>query len=192
MPYIKERTSNIKERLDRLRETIQKPEFLEGKGLSKEVNIRLFCYDPADEMTVRWFIEQIQTDQSLKCRPVVCNLYEIFLELCDDFASAEEMAEIEEVDGSSFLLGEFQDNFTPRDYVRKMRYDLGKVEDVLLLTGIGTVFPFMQIHSLLETMQGVYDDVPIIVFYPGKFDGRQIQLFGKLEPNPHYRSFNEI
>ncbi len=51
--------NNLKERLDNLRKTIQEPEFLEGKGLSNEVNIRIFCYDPADEMTIRHFIEQM-------------------------------------------------------------------------------------------------------------------------------------
>ena len=36
--------SDIKTRLDNLKLEIQKDEFLEGKGLSNEVNIRIFCY----------------------------------------------------------------------------------------------------------------------------------------------------
>ena len=44
--------SDIKERLDKVRVLIQKSDFLEGKGLSNEVNIRIFCYDPEDEMIV--------------------------------------------------------------------------------------------------------------------------------------------
>ena len=39
---------DLKERLDLLRIEIQKDEFLDGKGLSNEVNIRIFCYDAAD------------------------------------------------------------------------------------------------------------------------------------------------
>ena len=34
--------STIEERLDKVRELIQDPDFLEGKGLSNEVNIRIF------------------------------------------------------------------------------------------------------------------------------------------------------
>ena len=45
----------IKERLDKVRALIQEPEFLEGKGLSNEVNIRIFCYEPENEMVVRHF-----------------------------------------------------------------------------------------------------------------------------------------
>lgn len=35
--------SNIKERLDKVRTKIQESDFLEGKGLSNEVNIRIFA-----------------------------------------------------------------------------------------------------------------------------------------------------
>ena len=76
--------ADIKERLDNLRVHIQEPEFLEGKGLSNEVNIRIFCYDAEDEMVVRQFIEQITTDQTLICNLVECNLYKTYLELCED------------------------------------------------------------------------------------------------------------
>ena len=61
--------SNIKERLDKLRKLVQDQDFLEGKGLSNEVNIRIFCYEAAEEMIARHFIEQITTDQTLGCQP---------------------------------------------------------------------------------------------------------------------------
>jgi len=40
--------SSIEERLDKVRELIQDNDFLDSKGLSNEVNIRIFCYDPED------------------------------------------------------------------------------------------------------------------------------------------------
>ena len=36
--------SHIEERIDHVRALIQESEFLEGKVLSNEVNIRIFCY----------------------------------------------------------------------------------------------------------------------------------------------------
>ena len=51
--------SDIKERLDILRGNIQEEDFLLGKGLSNEVNIRMFCYDAKDEMIVQHFVEQL-------------------------------------------------------------------------------------------------------------------------------------
>ena len=60
--------SKIKERLDLLREEIQKDNFLDGKGLSNEVNIRIFCYDAAEEITVTHFLNQLRTDPALRCQ----------------------------------------------------------------------------------------------------------------------------
>ena len=59
---------DIQKRLDNVRQMIQSQDFLEGKGLSNEVNIRIFCYEPRDEMAVRHFIEQLSTDMTLGCQ----------------------------------------------------------------------------------------------------------------------------
>ena len=69
--------SELMQRLDNLRALIQTPEFLEGKGLSNEVNIRIFCYDPKQEMAVRYFTEVLVTDQSLNCHVIEYNLYHV-------------------------------------------------------------------------------------------------------------------
>ena len=76
--------NNLNGRLDKLRQLVQDRDFLEGKGLSNEVNIRIFCYDPQDEMTVTHFLNQIITDQSLDCNLIECNLYKLFIEICKD------------------------------------------------------------------------------------------------------------
>lgn len=184
--------SDIKVRLDKLRHTMQQPEFLEGKGLSKEVNIRFFCYDPSDEMVVRLFTEQIVSDQTLKCHPIECNLYKIFLELCDDMGITDDIPEMEEQDGRDFLLDQLQGAFSEKDYIEKMQYQPHLPGDVLILTGVGDVFPFMRVHSLLEAIQKDHDDIPVLVFYPGRFDGRSLYLFDRLQPNSYYRAFNEL
>ena len=45
--------SDIKQKLDKIRERLSDPSFLANKGLSNEVGIHVFCYDPADEIIVR-------------------------------------------------------------------------------------------------------------------------------------------
>lgn len=184
---------DIKERLDNLRVHIQKTEFLEGKGLSNEVNIRIFCYDAEDEMVVRQFINQITTDQTLGCNLIECNLYKIFLELCEDIDIMDAIPEMEEADGKEFLLEQIHSAIGEGEFIEKIQYSPHKKgNDVLMLTGVGDVFPFMRIHSLLEALQPYFSDIPILVMYPGLFDGSYIRLFNKLTPNAYYRAFNEI
>lgn len=184
--------SEIKERLDKLRENIQKPDFLEGKGLSNEVNIRIFCYEPEEEMILRHFVEQIVTDQTLACHLIECNLYHIFLEICDEKRITNGAPSMEEKKGKDFLKAQIQRFASNKTFVSKMQYTPHQSGDVLMLTGVGEVFPFMRIHSLLEAMQPEFPDVPILVFYPGSYNGHEVKLFNKLQPNPYYRAFREI
>ena len=182
--------SKIKERLDLLREEIQKDDFPDGKGLSNEVNIRIFCYDASEEITVTHFLNQLRTDPVLRCHLIECNLYKIFLSLCDDLDITDAIPEIEESEGSEFLLEQLHSAIGESEYIQKIQYAPHKRGDILLLTGVGDVFPFMRVHSLLEALQPHFSDIPILVMYPGEFDGHYLKLFGRLNPNDYYRAFN--
>ena len=182
--------SIIKERLDLLREEIQKEDFLDGKGLSNEVKIRIFCYDAAEEITVTHFLNQLRTDQTLRCHLIECNLYDIFLSACDDLAITDAIPEMEESEGSAFLLEQLHSAIGKSEFIEKIQYEPHRRGDVLLLTGVGDVFPFMRVHTLLEALQPHFSDLPILVMYPGEFDGHYLRLFGRLKPNDYYRAFN--
>ncbi|CAI3582280.1 DUF1788 domain-containing protein [Clostridium neonatale] len=183
---------NIKERLDKLKALIQEQDFLDGKGLSNEVNIRIFCYDAADEMIVRHFVGQIMIDQTLKCHLIECNLYETFLAICDDKRITKNIPRMEERKGKEYLLNQMHSIATEQAFVEKIQYKPHEAGDVLMLTGVGEVFPFMRIHVLLEALQPHFSDIPILVLYPGVFDGHRVKLFDKLKPNDYYRAFNVI
>lgn len=185
---------NIKERLDLLRGKIQEPDFLAGKGLSNEVNIRVFCYEPSEEMIVRHFMNQVVTDQTLSCHVIECNLYQIFIEICDELDILDSIPEMEAEDGSEYVLEQLYSAVGESDFINKMHEQIGdtKPGDIIVLTGVGDVFPFMRVHKMLEAMQPHFSDVPILVMYPGTFDGSSLRLFNLLTPNPYYRAFNEI
>lgn len=182
----------IQERLDGLRSLIQEPDFLEGKGLSNEVNIRIFCYDASEEMIVQHFIGQMTADPSISCRLIECNLYKTFLSVCDDLDIIDAIPGMEEADGSIFLLEQLHAAIGVRELIEKIQYAPHKTGDVLMITGVGDAFPFIRIHVLLEALQPYFSDIPILVMYPGKFDGRQTKLFDRLQPNDYYRAFNVI
>ena len=184
--------SELMERLDNLRALIQQPEFQEGKGLSNEVNIRIFCYDPKEEMTIRHFTEKLTSDQSLNCHLIEYNLYKVFLSICDDKRITDLVAGQEEKKGKQFVLDQMKRMANNMAFIRKMQYEPHEPGDVILITGVGEVFPFIRVHALLDAIQPYIADVPILVMYPGTFDGHYVRLFDKLTPNPYYRAFNVI
>ena len=83
--------SDITNRLDQLKRTIQEADFLQGKGLSNEVNIHMFCHGPKDEIVVRNFAERLEKEQ-LKCNVQTIYLYEIFLSICEDMNTFESIS----------------------------------------------------------------------------------------------------
>lgn len=184
--------SGIAEHLDKLKETISEQDFLEGKGLSNEVNIRIFAYDPKDEMAVRHFTDRLKEDVNLPCNLICYNLYEIFLSICDEKRITDRIPEQEEKKGKDFILNQLSRMADNANFVEKMKYEPHNAGDVIMITGVGEAFPFIRVHSLLEAMQPYFTDVPVVVLYPGTYDGRYVKLFDLLEPNPYYRAFKAI
>ena len=183
--------AKISERLDNLKALIQDPDFLEGKGLSNEVNIRIFCYDPKEEMTVRHFVDQIKEEQ-LNCRANQYDLYEVFLDILRDKRILDKVEGLEEKRGKDFIKKQFDKSCDAKTFAAKLNYPDHQKNDVVILSGVGKVFPFMRVHSLLEAMQPLFTDVPILVLYPGEFDGHYVRLFNKLKKNEYYRAFKSI
>lgn len=184
---------SINERLDKLKELIQQDEFLNGTGLSNEVNIRMFCYDEKDEMAVRHFTQKLSEDKDLRCRLIIKNLYDIFLSICEDKHILNAIPKMEETKGPEFLLNQLHKTANVTRFVEKLDYGpREKGKDVLMLTGVGEVYPYMRAHALLDAIQPVFNDIPILVMYPGVFDGRHVKLFDKLEPKNYYRAFNVV
>ena len=177
--------SKLNERLDALRKLVQSQDFLNGKGLSNEVNIRIFCYHPKDEMAVRHFTGKLTEGVGTGCRIIEYNLYQVFLAICEDKRIADKIPDLENKKGHTFVLGHLA-------FIEKMKAESHNVGDVILITGVGEAFPFIRIHALLDAMQPHFSDVPILVMYPGTFDGRYVRLFDKLTPNPYYRAFNVV
>lgn len=183
---------SLDKRLDDLKKLIQTPEFLEGKGLSNEVNIRIFCYEAKDEMIVSDFVHNLTNNKNLNCTIIECNLYKTFLSICEDMGIMDSISEMEEMDDGEYLLEQLHSAISEYDFINKIQYEPHKVGDVLLVTGVGDAFPFMRVHSLLEALQPSFSDIPILVMYPGEFNGFQLRLFNKLQPNDYYRAFNAI
>lgn len=184
--------SDIKQRLDKIRERISEPDFLTNKGLGNEVGIYVFKYDPKDELIVRDFISRIKEDHTGPFRIIENDLYEIFLRLLEDKHVLASADRLEEKRGSEYLLEQLQKIATPEALLEYIKYEPHKYGDVLFLTGVGKVYPFMRSHRMLNCMQADFEDVPLVVFYPGTFDGQDLVLFGKLFDGHYYRAFDLI
>lgn len=67
--------------------------------------------------------------------------------------------------------------------------------DILFITGIGEVFPYIRSHNVLNNLQSTAKDKPTVMFFPGEYthslvSGASLDLFGVLHDDKYYRAFN--
>lgn len=67
--------------------------------------------------------------------------------------------------------------------------------DVLFLSGIGEVFPYIRSHNVLNNLQSAAKEKPMVMFFPGEYrhsleQGASLELFGLLHDDKYYRAFN--
>ena len=64
--------------------------------------------------------------------------------------------------------------------------------DLVLASGVGSVWPILRSHNLLNNLHSRMGKTPLVLFYPGKYDGKTLKLFGKVKSSPYYRAFQLI
>ncbi len=182
--------ADIKQELDRIKARISDANFLANKGLANEVGIHVFKYAPQYEIIVRDYIERLVNTPSDEYSIIERDMYKILLEILDEKRVLGTVPSLEEKKGKGYLLAQLQKIAMPEVFLAKMKYEPHQHGDVLFLTGVGKVYPFMRSHKMLDSMQQVFSDIPIVMFYPGEFNGQSLILFDKFHDGNYYRAFN--
>lgn len=184
--------SEIRKNLDTVRERFLDDVFLSNKGLSNEVGIHVYCYEPHEEMIVREYFSNLKEQGDLPFRLIECDLYKIFLQICEEKRILKTIPAMEKKKGSEGLLKQLQKIASPEVFVQHMQYEPHQHGDILLITGVGKVYPFMRSHNILDNIQHLFSDIPVVMLYPGKFNGQELSLFDEFHEGNYYRAFNML
>lgn len=188
----------LEERLDKAEEIIKKPSFRQNKGLGNEVGYYIFDYPAENELLIRERVEYIRQKNEGAIdgfQVVVFDLYEVIIKLLQEKGYLEKCFEFEKNKGferitkavgntlrvtaaDSLLVAHIKDN-TPKN-------------SVVFITGIGKCYPILRSHSVLNNIHQVIDDVPVVMFYPGRYDGQELVLFGEIKDDNYYRAFKLV
>ena len=150
----------------------------------------MFCYDPAEELTVRAYFDYLKKKKDVPYHLIECDLYKIFLSICEERNILKRIPDMEERKGKDFLIDQLKKVAVPEAFVKKMEYEPHQHGDILLIDGVGKVYPFMRSHNILDNIQHVFSDIPVLMLYPGQFNGQDFSLFGKFHDGNYYRAFN--
>ena len=61
-------------------------------------------------------------------------------------------------------------------------------DSIIFITGVGKAYPLLRSHNVLNNLSQQIDDVPVIMFFPGKYSGLDLLLFNTIKDSNFYKA----
>lgn len=186
----------IYKRLEKLFEVIKSDKFRQNKGLGNEIGFHIFDYDPEDEMIVRsgiQFIKDKSKNEEFNIQEF--DLYDVMMTILGDKKFLDKTFDMEEKKGTDKILEPIRRTMRINqkddlivDYIKR-NIDSNSI---VFLTGVGKAWPIIRSHTVLNTLHSVVENVPLIMFFPGTYNGQTLILFNEFKDDNYYRAFRLI
>jgi hypothetical protein len=190
--------SNIQESFDHLLTVLSGQRFLQKEGLGNEVPFFICPFDVSVSVDVTRLQKQLvnRLEQS-GIRVLEINLYDLSIEIIKDRGIWEQIIEMEPTVSKDVLKELLQGvldpetNLVPAVATKLKNNDF----DILFLSGVGEVFPYIRSHHVLNNLQSTAKEKPTLMFFPGAYthtleSGASLDLFDRLHDDKYYRAFN--
>ena len=200
-------------RFDHLVRVIGSERFLLMRGLNNDLPFYICEYRAGEATEMQRLQRQlINTLQNLSVpalsgrgvKVLDINLYDLCIELLKAREGSaagsrlwDEILAVEADTEKDGLLELLQNVLSIKEYlIPAIAERLQQTEfDVLFLSGIGEIFPYIRSHNVLNNLQSTAKTKPTILFFPGEYrhsleQGASLELFGLLHDDKYYRAFN--
>ncbi|MGR5147650.1 DUF1788 domain-containing protein [Photobacterium alginatilyticum] len=189
---------NLPDAYTHLTDVLSSDPFIKMEGLNGDIPFHICPFEPSLQSEINVLVKQVKNylrDAQVKVLEV--NLYDLVIDISKEEGDWEWLLENETTMSKDELKEELQGIIDTKTVlipaiVEKMaESDF----DILMITGVGEVFPYIRSSSLLENLQIKAKDKPTLLFFPGKYKhslekGSSLILFGTLEDDKYYRAFN--
>ena len=184
---------NLASKFSDLLAILQMQKFLRMEALGGEIPFFISTYAPQQELelvkAVQGLVNKLET-KGIKVLEI--NLYQIVMDILERELGPGEIFSLEEqMDKDEFkqaLLSVLDINEVVMPEIRQ-RIEQDQAQ-LYFVTGVGNVYPFLRSHNILNNLQNVAKDAPTVMFFPGRYTGQSLELFGLLKDDNYYRAFN--
>lgn len=188
----------LREKFDHLENVMSSQRFLKKQGLGNEVPFFICPFIPEETNDMVKLQENlIKKLSAINIRVLSINLYDLSIEILKEREIWANILEIENTVSKPELKELLQSVLAPETHlIPKIAIKLKNSDfDILFLSGVGEVYPYIRSHNVLNNLQSTAKDKPTIMFFPGAYThsletGASLDLFGKLHDDKYYRAFN--
>lgn len=188
---------SFEERLNQILPKISSDEFLNSKGLGNEIGFWIFDYPPEREMEMRDFLTRTVLSSLNKSQPPIragaINLFDLVIQLLQERQLLDKAIDMQQTKGDEAVMAALRPVLKEDKLAQKVvaMVDLDNI-DLLILWGVGSAYPMLRTHTLLSALHPLMGRTPLLMFYPGRYDGYSLRLFNKLSEDHYYRAFRLI
>ena len=189
---------SLNERFSHLLAVISGERFLKKQGLGNEVPSFICSYAPQEAVdVVRHTRILVKKLEAAGVSVLEINLYDLSITLLKERDIWDRVLAMEPSVSKGELKELLQGVLDPAEHlIPAIAGRLTSVpHDVLFLSGVGEVFPYIRSHNVLNNLQSTAKDKPTVMFFPGDYthsleSGASLDLFGRLHDDKYYRAFN--
>jgi len=196
-------SESLTDRLDQVLPRITDPAFLSSEGIGNEIACYIFDYSASDELQVRnhitWMMEWLASHhQDLQVQHL--DLFDVIMDYLTNRGLRDKALAMQAARGDRAVLSALEGPLAAekiRDFIAEKHRP--QEHDLLILSGVGSAWPMLRAHSLLNCLHTVMAQTPLVMFYPGTFDGTTLSLFGRIGSGsstagtrPYYRAFTLV
>lgn len=188
-------SATLEERLNRILPRVTTSEFLANRGQGNEIGFWIFDYLPERELDARAFVSGVVLPalEKASIKAAEVNLFQLIIGLLEERKLLEKALKLQATKGNEAVLAELRSVLTEAKLAKRIG-ELVKLDDVqlLVLTGVGAAYPMLRTNTLLTALHAVMKRTPLVMFYPGRYDGFSLRLFNKLADDHYYRAFQLV
>lgn len=189
--------SNFQDKLNQVITKITSSDFLQSKGLGNDIGFWIFDYPIEHDDEVMQFLAEtiiptvIRAPHQLKVTHI--NLFEFLIDLLKERNLLDKVIAMQQSGGDAKTLEAIKPVLKEDKLAQKLATLIDHDNtDMVVLSGVAAAYPMLRTHTLLSALHPYMQDTPLLMFYPGTYDGHSLKLFNTLNDDHYYRAFRLI
>lgn len=176
-------SDRLTERLNAILPKITSADFLSGQGIGNEIPFHVFDYPAEEELRVREhlrFIDDKLPKQAPDLRFSHINLYDFLIDYIKERGYFDKSLEQERTKGSVRAIKAIKSIASAEKLAKHFADTIANESpQLVLMSGVGSAYPIIRTHELLNNLHKHMGLTPLVMFYPGVYDKITLRLFGK-------------